>query len=201
MIWELLFLGLVPLVVFALLDYKTSQKTALIGAVITSCFVLVGIYHLTKQIDGVEVASAGLLITLALASMKMKKDIYFKLQPGIVGLIFGCGMLVVYFVSKQSYFHYFEKYRPVLHQTMSSMLAGQGFMQNTSTQQDAMLDLTIANAISLIPLVSGLLLFHAVIMLYTAKNCSTKTWLLTRAMQLPIVVVGTLIVAKFKALG
>jgi len=96
-----LWIGILPILAFVILDSFTSKKTAILSAVAMAvaemAFTLVQ-YH---TIDGLTVMAGALAVGFGLLSYKLKNDIYFKLQAAIVGALLGLAMLFYFYILDQ----------------------------------------------------------------------------------------------------
>lgn len=209
MLSQIILLSLLPLVIFTILDFKYSQKSAVKGGMITSLALLGAIYWLTGTIDWVEVAGCCLLIAMGAISLRKSDNLFFKLQPGIFNLLLATGLAAFFLASQQSYFTYFEKYKPMLREALAELKTGQeagmnAYAHRPPLQESAPKDGTgmeppepqmdvdawIAFTVSMIPALSCLLFIHSCLQLYAAYRCRTVTWLLVKGLQLPFILAG-----------
>jgi intracellular septation protein A len=95
------FTGILPLLVFVILDSFSSKKVAILSAmgmaVAELIFTLVQ-YH---TIDGLTVLAGVLAVSFGYLSFRLQNDIYFKLQAAIVGAMMGLALIFYYYCLDQ----------------------------------------------------------------------------------------------------
>ena len=79
-------LGLLPLVGFVIVDTYASARAGLISAMVLSVALLVYYYVALGDIDYSMVLESGLIVVLGLIAMKMNNSLFFKFQPVMVGV-------------------------------------------------------------------------------------------------------------------
>jgi intracellular septation protein A len=83
-----LFLTLVPLIVFVVIDLFGSMKAAVVSAVAVSCALVGYFYFAFNEFDYSMVLETVLLLILGAVTLKMNNAVFFKLQPVVVGVCF-----------------------------------------------------------------------------------------------------------------
>jgi isopentenyldiphosphate isomerase/intracellular septation protein A len=91
--------GLLPLVIFIIADEIWGTKIGLYVAVATGIVEIIWIYIKEKRIDKFVLFDTGLIVVLGLVSILLENDIFFKLKPALIGLIF-CAILGISAFSK-----------------------------------------------------------------------------------------------------
>jgi isopentenyldiphosphate isomerase/intracellular septation protein A len=91
--------GLLPLVIFILVDEFRSTKEALIIAIIFGAGQLGYTFIREKRLDKFTLFDTLLLVVLGGISLFLNNDIFFKLKPGFIGIIF-CAILGISAFSK-----------------------------------------------------------------------------------------------------
>ena len=91
--------GFIPLFVFIAIDEIWGTRAGLVAALIIGVGELVWIYIKEKHFDRFVLLDTTLLLVLGSVSIWLDNDIFFKLKPGLVGLIL-CGVLAVSSFSK-----------------------------------------------------------------------------------------------------
>lgn len=92
-----LFLDSLPFILFTLLNRFRDLKAAVIGAIIGGAIAVIYNAILYHRVEYFLLISFFILIGCSLLSFRQKNEIFFKLQPAIVGSLFGCFMLVGYY--------------------------------------------------------------------------------------------------------
>lgn len=194
MLIQILLLGLVPLVVFAFMDYKFSPQAGVKGGIATAIILLFAVYHLTKQVDWPEVASVVILIGLGIYSLKKNDPLFFKLQPVIVAVIMGVALMLVGTFAKSSLRDYFAKLKPmvkeIIAQEMSSKTPHQDGLAKDLVAQDELAEQDANNRLELLiqrtPWMGFVLTLHGLWLGFAALKKSTGFWLTVRALQIPV---------------
>ncbi len=99
-----LWIGILPVLVFVILESFTNKKAALISALILAVAELIFTISVYGTIDEITILGFVLVGLAVFLSLKTDNDIYFKLQPAILGWIL-CGIF---------FFFYFVLGRPLL---------------------------------------------------------------------------------------
>ena len=89
-----LFIGIIPLLIFVILDSISNLKVALIGAVIMAVFELAFSVLYFNEIDIVTILSFVLVVVLAFFSYKKENPIHLKMQPVLLSFAFGFTFLL-----------------------------------------------------------------------------------------------------------
>ena len=182
----LLLIGLIPMVLFVLVDYFTRNlRTSIITAVVTAAAMGGVTWWLMGEFDYEVVVIVVTMLVTGLISIKLKTPVYFKFQPVITGVMLA-GML--------AYFQYFDtplmvKMLPKLHTMLDNA--------NLALQPEQ-LELLLDE--SRIPFFARLtqhmmlwLLLHAGLVAVCALKTSNSLWLLAKAIGLPLVTGGALL--------
>lgn len=182
----LLFISLIPMVLFVLIDYFTRNlKASIITAIVTAAAMGGLMWWLMGEFDyEVLVIVATMLIT-GIISIKLNTPVYFKFQPVITGVILA-GVL--------AYFQYFDtplmvKMLPKLHTMLDNL-----DLDLPSEQLQYLLD------DSRVPFFARMtqhmiiwLLLHAALVAVCALKTRNSVWLLAKAIGLPFVTGGALL--------
>ncbi len=92
--------GIIPLVLFVIVDTFAGLKAGLITAAIAAFLEAALSLYMFGELDIVTGTSVGLVLILAIVSWKMKSPLLFKLQPVIVGLLISLFLIGSYFYGK-----------------------------------------------------------------------------------------------------
>lgn len=90
-------MGIIPLLLFVIVDSFGGLKAALIVAVIAVLIETAYSVYAFGEIDAITGTSLGLIIVMSLASWKMKSSLMFKLQPVVLGSFFFLACFISYF--------------------------------------------------------------------------------------------------------
>lgn len=86
--------GLLPLIIFIIADEIWGTTIGLIVAIATGIIELIYNYIKEKRIEKFILLDTGLIIVLGVVSLVLKNDIFFKIKPGLIGIIF-CSILAI----------------------------------------------------------------------------------------------------------
>jgi intracellular septation protein A len=91
---SILLFGLLPLLVFVILDSLKGMKAGIIGAFILCFLELFYTLYQFGTVDSLTIGTFVLVLIFGFISLKTKNPIFFKLQPAILGLILGLILLI-----------------------------------------------------------------------------------------------------------
>ncbi len=86
--FELALLGLLPLVVFAILDIFAGLNVAILGAIAVGLLEALWSWYRFGSVDQLTWISLGLIFGMGVISMRMKDARLFKFQPVVLALVF-----------------------------------------------------------------------------------------------------------------
>jgi len=95
---SLFWIGIVPVIAFVVLDSFTSKRAAIISAMALAAAECVFSIVSFGSLDELTVFSFSLVIVMGVFSIKTKNDLFFKLQPAILGLFFAGSFFFFYFI-------------------------------------------------------------------------------------------------------
>ncbi|MEI6833720.1 MAG: septation protein IspZ [bacterium] len=84
--------GLLPLIVFAVVDLFAGMRAAILAAIIVAFAEAAWSWHQFGEIDNITWLSIGLIVAMGLVSIKMKDPVLFKFQPVVMALILAAVM-------------------------------------------------------------------------------------------------------------
>jgi intracellular septation protein A len=105
-----LILGLIPLIIFVILDSFASTKTALVGAIVFALLETIFTLYLFKTIDEVTIFSFVLVVILAFISYKSSNKLWFKFQPVILSIGIGIYLIGTYYLGSPVLYEMSMKY-------------------------------------------------------------------------------------------
>lgn len=169
---EIIFLGLVPLIVFAVIDSFFSLKAALIGASIAVAIEAGFSIYLIGEVDKFTLYNMLLIIVFAGLAWKFKSAKFFKMQPAIMSTLFGIFLAGSYLMDQPLLSEFVIKYQDALKDSLKE----QPHLISAITNPE-MLKLFAETTFT-----SGIMLFgHAAICAYTALKMGNLAWILARA--------------------
>lgn len=80
--------GLLPIIIFILADEIWGTKVGLVVAVISGVIELIVTYYREKRFDRFILFDTALLVAMGVISLLLDNDIFFKLKPAFINLIF-----------------------------------------------------------------------------------------------------------------
>jgi isopentenyldiphosphate isomerase/intracellular septation protein A len=86
--------GFLPLIIFIVADSLWGSRIGLAVAVLSGIIELAVAYAREKMLDRFVLLDTGLIVLLGSVSLLMKNDIFFRLKPALVELIF-CAILAI----------------------------------------------------------------------------------------------------------
>lgn len=81
-------IGFLPLLLFLLVDSLMGLTAGLIAAITIGILEIFWIYYRERRIDRFVLFDTGLIVALGLVSILLQNDIFFKVKPGLIQLIF-----------------------------------------------------------------------------------------------------------------
>jgi intracellular septation protein A len=130
-----LLIGIIPLLLFALLDSYFNLKIALIAALIITLIEFIYTIYAFGQLDSISLLSIILVLSLVGLSYKNNNRIIFKLKPGILNVSLGLYMVVTYLFGKPLFIELIAKYPTLISQDqylMFQTLKGQALLTTLS---------------------------------------------------------------------
>lgn len=80
-------MALIPIIAFAIADAMAGLKTGVILAIVLSILLFAANWAILGEFDPFSLIEPIFFIILGLASLKLKKSIYFKFQPVVVNVL------------------------------------------------------------------------------------------------------------------
>jgi len=106
-----LWIGLLPLLVFVIIDSTMGLKAALVTAVIVAVGEAIFSYVTFGELDVVTLASFLLVVVLGAVAFFKKNSLVFKFQPVILSLFMGLILLVTYWMGNPLLYAMAIKYK------------------------------------------------------------------------------------------
>jgi intracellular septation protein A len=163
--------GIIPIVVFVILDSFTSLKTAIVSALACGLLEVAASFYFTGGLDWITVVVFILLVVMGLISIKMKSPLAFKLQPAVTSFLLTSILLISYMIGK-----------PFLSMVVSKYHAAFAEMPMFMTLQAQIGADGIFRLFAALTLSTGLaFLAHTLLMIWAALRLSKWWWLAFKA--------------------
>ena len=109
--YSVLLFGVLPLIIFVVLDSFAGIKTGIIAAVLFAIAELAYTVVVYKHIDKITIFTLAFIIIFACITFYTEDSIYFKLQPVFLGIFFGITLLAMQLLDKPLLLILAKKYR------------------------------------------------------------------------------------------
>ena len=130
---SLLFIGLLPLLIFVIVDSFAGLKSALITTVIVALVEVLFTIIYFGEIDSISLFSLFLVFFMAFLSYKKQSDLFIKFQPVALSAIFGLTFIVSFLISKPLFYEFTLKYKDFLPQQLKLQLENPFFITYLKT--------------------------------------------------------------------
>lgn len=178
---SMLLFGILPLIVFVIVDSFAGLRAGVIAGVIFAIAEAAYTVVVYKTIDELTIASTVLVLVFGALSYKSKKDIYFKLQPVVLGVLLGLAFLVMQLMGKPLMVMMMQKYQFIFPEDMRAILLSPELM------------VMMAH-------LSGILgfgfLIHAALVGYSAFKMNKWWWLIIRGVGFYVMLFACAILAR-----
>ncbi|MBE7412447.1 MAG: septation protein IspZ [Leptospiraceae bacterium] len=126
-----LWIGIIPVLVFVVLESFTNKKMALLSALALAVAELIFTIVVYKTIDEITILGFFLIGVAVFLSLKTENDIYFKLQPAILGWILALVFFFFYYVLNRFLLNeMFHKYMGDSFQNILEQTTDPEFLEN-----------------------------------------------------------------------
>ncbi|HAZ12298.1 MAG: hypothetical protein A2X86_03585 [Bdellovibrionales bacterium GWA2_49_15] len=117
-----LFLGLLPLLAFVIVDAFLSMKSALITTVVMAVIEAIWTYVTFKELDSVTMFTLVSVIVMTLISYKKQTPIFLKLQPAILSFVFATGLIISFAIDRPFILLMMQKYNTFAPEQMEEQI-------------------------------------------------------------------------------
>lgn len=177
-----IFLGILPLLAFVLIDSFAGLKSGVIAAIAFALAETAYTLFIYQTIDSLTVGSTVLVLVFGVLSLKSNNAIYLKLQPVVLGVAFGLVLLVMQLLNQPLLVMMVEKYQFMVPEELRSQLIHKTYL-------------------TMLARLSGILgfgfLIHAGLVAYSAFYMSKWWWLVFRGIGLYIMLFACGIYIRF----
>ena len=179
-------LGVVPLLVFVIVDSLANAKKAIFFALLVGFLELGFTLYKFGTIDSVTVIMFGLLLLMGGLSLKKDDPVYFYLQPAILSLFLSIVLIGSYLYEKPLFREMIIKYADVIPENKRELLTSAFFLRT-------------ANYVTLYFGVA--LIFHAAVTAYFGLKQKKWAWIIMRGIVFYLLLFICNVLAQFKAAG
>lgn len=169
MTWQVILMGLIPLIIFVIVDLFAGLKWGVYAAVAFAVLECVWGYVQFHEFDPSSLVAAGLIIVLGFVSIRMNSSIYFKFQPVVLDLVFAAFFAYFQFFDTPFMLKYLPKIAPLFPPEQQERLMSPFFQE-------------------LFGRMSGdivyVFLLHAILVAYVAVRHSNLVWLIVRGVMI-----------------
>jgi len=170
--------GLLPLIVFALVDIFAGMRSAIAAAIVFALAEAAWSWHQFGEVDQITWLSLGLIVGMGVVSLRMQDSRLFKFQPVVMALILA-GVLC-----------WFEwQGQPLLVQMMPKVAALLPEEQRWTLSDPTVLKQMARLDLLMIPT----FIAHAAIVAWAALRKSTLFWLIARGVGFYVLMFGALL--------
>ncbi len=171
--------GILPLVVFAIVDIFAGMRTAIIAAIVIALLEAGWSWYRFGEVDNITWISIGLIVVMGLISLRMKDSRLFKFQPVVLA-----GVMVITF----AWFQW--RGDPLLVQMMPKVAS---FF--SPEQQALMSDQRMINAMARLDLLMvGVFAVHGSLVAWSALRKSTMHWLIMRGVGIYVLMIFAVLI-------
>jgi intracellular septation protein A len=175
-------IGIVPLLVFVIVDAFAGLKTALISTVVMALFEALFSLYYFKSIDSVTIFSLITVVIFCFISFKKKSALFIKLQPVFLSLIIGVVLIVSYLLNEPLMLKLATKYKDLYPEQFQAQLNAPRFLKSLEIS-------TLSMGIGLFA--------HAAATAFAAFKLSNWWWLAVRGIGFYLFMAGALICQRF----
>jgi len=105
-----LFLGVLPLLAFVIVESLLSPQWALISTIIVAFIEAVWTYREMGELDIVSWITLVTVLLLAIYSYRVKNPLFLKLQPALLSLLFAGGLIFSALIDQHLLLEFADKY-------------------------------------------------------------------------------------------
>jgi intracellular septation protein A len=179
---SMVLLGIIPLLVFVIVDSFSSMKAALISAIVFAILEAIFTYFYFGELDSVTIASLLLVILMACAAIKSNSDTLFLLQPVILSAGIGIYLIVSYYMGHPLFLEMSLKYKEFFPEQIRLMV-------NQPHYQILMRKVSLTSGFGM--------LAHGAVTAYAAFRMGKWWWIVVRGVGLYLFIFLSYIAALF----
>ncbi len=164
---SLFFLGVLPVLLFAILDTKTSKKWAIISATIAGVIEILFSIFYSNGIDFLTVMVLVLLAVSVILSLKMNDSFYFKISGSVSWILFSGIMIFSVIALKE----------PMLTTMMEKYIGFDELVKSTPNLDVNLFKLMLDKLSFSLPF---FIILHSAVAIYAAKFWNRWIWAFLR---------------------
>ena len=165
---NVIWLGILPIVLFAILDSRTSKKSAVIAAAVSAAVeVLFSLFYSKGGLDYLTLLAVVILAASVVFSLKKDDTFYFKISGSISWIIFAVVMIVSALLLD----------KPLL-TLMTEKYVGFDQLAKTNPAINIEVIKTLLNKLS--ASLPFFIILHSAVAIYAAKKWNKWVWLFLR---------------------
>jgi hypothetical protein len=157
--------GLLPLIVFAVVDIFAGMRAAIVAAIFVACAEATWSWSQFGEVDNITWLSMALIMVMGLVSLRMNDPLLFKFQPVVMALILALVM---------GWFHLTGQ--PLMLQMMPKVAAMLPEEQRWTLSDPEIIEKMRRLDLLMVPTLTA----HAAIVAWAAVRKSTVFWLVAR---------------------
>ena len=182
MSYSLFLMGVLPLIIFVLVDSFAGVKKAVVFAALFAFAEALFTYFYFGFLDEISLGALVLVLIFAYLSYKSNNPIFFKLQPVFLGVLTSVFFLIMQFLNKPIMVLVSQKYKDFFPPEIAVRV----------------MDPIMVQHLSILSLYLGWgFLLHSFCVYYAAKKMSNLWWLLIRGLGVYIMMFVCALLARF----
>ena len=121
--------GLVPLLLFVIVDSFCGFKKGIIAAAVAATLELILSVVVLKTVDTLSVSALILVLVMGFVAWKMERPTIFKMQPVVLGLALAFILLGSYFIDRPLFTIMMTKYKSLMPDLIAQQLQNPLFLK------------------------------------------------------------------------
>ena len=117
-----LLIGIIPLLLFVVVDSLAGLKSALVTTIIAALIEVIYTYATFGELDSVSIISLILVLALSAVSFQKKSAMFLKMQPVVLSLLFAAALIGSWFIGEPLLYTMMMKYGPKMAEAMNPQL-------------------------------------------------------------------------------
>lgn len=174
---DMMFVALIPLVLFVLVDLKWGMRAGIVTACVMAVALIAYTWFRTGTIDQFLVGETVLIVVMGLVSLRLNESKFFKMQPVAVGVIFSSVIL---------WYQFFDE--PLLIKMLPTMYAMMPQLKEFYSSDHA---LQVLDRLSLVMAIT--LLVHAALVAWVALKKGNVAWIMARLAIYPMILIAAIL--------
>jgi intracellular septation protein A len=161
--------GLLPLIVFAIVDIFAGMRWGIIAAIVFSVIMAAWSWHEYGEVDQTTWISLGLILCMGLISIRMRDDRLFKFQPVVMAVVSASVLVWFQWQGSPLLLQMIPKIVALLPEEQRSLVTSPRALKSMARMDFIMIFVCIA---------------HGVLVAWAALRKTTSYWLVARGLGL-----------------